>query len=115
MTITALRREDHRDADLSVLESVGWPRSGVAVAILTADGRHVPPGETGEIAVKGDSVLACYWNNPTATAAAIRDGHCLTRMPRFKRPKRYVFVGSLPTHSYGKVSRRELHQWVAAR
>jgi len=36
------------------------------------------------------------------------DAHCLERIARFKRPKRYIFVDSLPKNSYGKVLKREL-------
>jgi acyl-CoA synthetase (AMP-forming)/AMP-acid ligase II len=36
------------------------------------------------------------------------DAHCLARIARFKRPRRYVFVDSLPKSSYGKVLKREL-------
>jgi len=43
------------------------------------------------------------------------DAHCLDRIARFKRPKRYVFVDSLPKNSYGKVLKRELREQVAAK
>jgi acyl-CoA synthetase (AMP-forming)/AMP-acid ligase II len=32
----------------------------------------------GEVVVKGDSVMAGYWRNPEATAAAVRDGWLFT-------------------------------------
>src|SRR5690606_34967367 len=38
------------------------------------DGQPLPPGEVGEVLIKGDSVMAGYWRNPDATAATIRDG-----------------------------------------
>ena len=38
------------------------------------------------------------------------DQHCLERIARFKRPKRYVFVETLPKNSYGKVLKRELRE-----
>ncbi|MEO8296372.1 MAG: AMP-binding protein [Burkholderiales bacterium] len=38
------------------------------------------------------------------------DQHCLDRIARFKRPKRYVFIDALPKNSYGKVLKRELRQ-----
>jgi len=193
MTITGLRRQDHDGADDAVLGSVGWARSGVEVAVVSADGKPVPLGEPGEIVCRGDIVCLGYWNNPDATAQTIRNGwlytgdigfldergrltlrdrskdvvisggsniypreveevllehadvrevsvigqsdpewgevvvafvvrgegnvteaaldaHCLARIARFKRPKRYVFVDALPKNSYGKVLKRQLRE-----
>jgi len=45
--------------------------------------------------------------------AAALDVHLLTRIARFKRPKRYEFVDELPKNSYGKVLKRELRARLA--
>lgn len=74
MTITGLRRADHEDADDAVLGSVGYPRSGVEVAVLCDDGTRAPVGEIGEIACRGDVVMSGYWNNPDATRETLQDG-----------------------------------------
>ena len=192
MTITCLRRADHASSDDAVLGSVGWARTGIDVAVVGEDGASVPAGEIGEIVCRGDVVMSGYWNDPRATAEALRDGwlytgdlgsldvrgyltlrdrskdvvisggsniypreveeallahpgvaeacvvgapdrewgeivvafvvkspgidvgdaaldaHCLARIARFKRPKRYVYVDALPKNSYGKVLKREL-------
>jgi len=192
MTITCLRRRDHASGDDTILGSVGWARTGVEVAIVDRDGKQLPTNGIGEIACRGDVVMAGYWNDLDATAEALRDGwlytgdvgsidargyltlrdrskdvvisggsniypreveevllthpqvaeacvvgqrddewgeivvafvvpapnshlteavldaHCLERIARFKRPKRYCFVDSLPKNSYGKVLKREL-------
>ncbi len=42
--------------------------------ILDEDGNELPIGQKGEIVVKGDNVMLGYWNNPTASADALRDG-----------------------------------------
>ncbi len=74
MTITGLRRSDHLDADDAILGSVGYARSGVDVAVLTADGSPAATGEIGEIVCRGDVVMSGYWNNPEATAATLQHG-----------------------------------------
>ncbi|MDP3909534.1 MAG: AMP-binding protein, partial [Gemmatimonadales bacterium] len=50
------------------------PYPGHEVAIVDEEGRVVPPGELGVIAVRrGDPVIMLgYWNRPEATAAAYR-------------------------------------------
>ena len=41
--------------------SVGKPFPGAEVRVVDADGRGVPPGEDGEIVVRGPAVFAGYW------------------------------------------------------
>jgi long-chain acyl-CoA synthetase len=60
------------------LASVGVAQTPVLVRIATADGQPVPVGEVGEVLVRGDTVMAGYWRDPEATAAAIRDGWLFT-------------------------------------
>jgi long-chain acyl-CoA synthetase len=42
------------------------------------------------------------------------DRTCLERIARYKRPKEYVVVDSLPTNNYGKVLKRELRERLSA-
>jgi len=74
LTITGMRRSDHLTNDETVLGSVGWPRSGVEVAIVDGDHRPLPAGEVGEIVCRGDVVMQGYWKNPAATADTLRGG-----------------------------------------
>jgi long-chain acyl-CoA synthetase len=54
--------------------SVGVARTGVEVAVAGEDGQALPPGEVGEVVVRGDTVMAGYWNRPEASAAALSGG-----------------------------------------
>ncbi len=58
--------------------TIGVPVPSTRVVCLRADGTPAPPGEPGEIAVRGPQVMAGYWNRPAETAEAMRDGWLLT-------------------------------------
>ncbi|MBI3452319.1 MAG: AMP-binding protein, partial [Rhodospirillales bacterium] len=78
MTITGMSRAAIRAAceagDEARLGSVGLPQTVVTVRTADDSGRDTAPGEIGEVLVRGDTVMAGYWRNPEATAAALRDG-----------------------------------------
>ncbi|MBC5781762.1 AMP-binding protein [Ramlibacter sp. USB13] len=198
MVATALSRAHLADTShprhAQRLASVGVAQTPVEVRVADAEGRDLPAGEVGEVLVRGDTVMAGYWRDEAATAAAVRDGWlftgdmgsldadgfltlkdrskdlvisggsniypreveealllapgvaevsvvgapdpewgevivafvvaepgrnvtaadldavCLQHIARFKRPKRYEFVESLPKNNYGKVLKTELRQ-----
>ena len=201
MTITALSRARHAEVDhpryLERLASVGTPHSVVEVRALDQQGKEQPVGEVGEVVVRGDSVMRGYWQDPQATASALKEGWlytgdvgafdadgfltlkdrskdliisggsniypreieevllkhagvrevsvvgrphpdwgeevvafvvasapgsvdaaaldalCRENIARFKRPKAYRFVDSLPKNNYGKVLKTELRRRLA--
>ena len=82
MVGTALSRahlsDEGHPRHLERIASVGRAQAPVELRVADADGRDLPLGEAGEVLIKGDSVMAGYWRNPTATAAAIRDGWLFT-------------------------------------
>ena len=196
MTITALSTADHAERDhprwRARMQGVGFPRTDVEVRVVDDDDRVLPPGEPGEVVVRGGVVMAGYWEQPDETHETLRggwlhtgdvgsfdeDGYltlhdrskdliisggmniypreveealmthpgvqsvavvgrpdpewgesvvafvvlaegadvsvaeldrtCLERIARFKRPKEYHVVQTLPTNNYGKVLKREL-------
>jgi long-chain acyl-CoA synthetase len=195
MTITALSREHLGDVahprHAERIASVGVAHSLVEVRVAGSDGATLPEGETGEVLVRGDTVMPGYWHNAEASATTLRDGWlwtgdlgamdadgfltlkdrskdvvisggsniypreveeallrnagvrevsvvgqpdaewgeivvafvvgegldaaaldatCLQHIARFKRPKRYHFVDSLPKNNYGKVLKTALRE-----
>jgi long-chain acyl-CoA synthetase len=44
------------------------------VKVFDAEDRELPPGEIGEIVTRSSCVMQGYWNNPEATAKALRGG-----------------------------------------
>ena len=54
--------------------SAGVPHFFTDVRIAGPDGADVAAGERGEILAAGPNVMRGYWNQPEATAAALRDG-----------------------------------------
>lgn len=201
MTITALSRFHIGDAGhprhLERLASVGIAHSAVEVQVADTAGRALPAGESGEILVRGATVMAAYWQDPAATAKALQnqwlhtgdigafdedgfltlkdrskdviisggsniypreveevlllhpavaevsvvgkansdwgeevvafvvlrpgkevrtedlDALCLDHIARFKRPKEYRMVDSLPKNNYGKVLKTALREKLA--
>src|SRR4051812_22251501 len=82
MTITALSKADHARREhprwRDRLQSVGVARTDVEVCVVDGDDRDLPAGEIGEVVVRGDVVMAGYWNQPDATTEALRGGRLHT-------------------------------------
>ncbi len=193
MTITGLPQIFHENRNN--LETCGYARTGVEIAVVDENDKAIPNGETGEIVTRSDCVMAGYWGNEAATAQALRGGWlhtgdvgsmdergfltlrdrskdmiisggsniypreieevllrhpgvsecsvvgrphpewgeevvafvvikkglkevktreldniCLSNIARFKRPREYRFVESLPKNNYGKVLKTELRK-----
>jgi fatty-acyl-CoA synthase len=78
MMISMLPPADHFRADGTIaterLASAGRPAPLVTVGIMDDKGTLLPPGERGEIVVRGSLVMAGYYNDPAATAEASKFG-----------------------------------------
>ncbi len=93
---TFLVSEDHvingSETQTRRLASAGREAVGAEVRIVDDASADLGAGETGEILIKSESVIAGYWNNPEETAHAIRDGWFHTGDLGYLDEDRYLFV-----------------------
>lgn len=82
MCITALDKRSHGDTGhpryLERLQSAGKAQTVMQMKVVDAEGRALSPGGIGEVIAKGDAVMAGYWRDEVATAAALKDGWLYT-------------------------------------
>ena len=70
---TVLADEQNR-LDGPQARSCGQPAIGVQVRVVDSHDVPTPPGEVGEVVIRGNNVMLGYWNKAVETAAALRDG-----------------------------------------
>jgi long-chain acyl-CoA synthetase len=58
--------------------AIGKPGFNWEAMIVDEAGSPVPQGQVGELAVRGAGLMTCYYNDPEATAAVLRDGWLFT-------------------------------------
>jgi len=66
------------DEALAKVGSTGPAFFHTDVRVVDEHGAPVPPGQVGEVIVRGAHIMKGYWNRPDATAEAIRDGWLYT-------------------------------------
>jgi len=58
--------------------SIGKPTFNTLARVVDEHGNDLPPGEVGELLLKGPRVMKEYFRNPEMTAVAVRDGWLYT-------------------------------------
>ncbi len=74
--------------------SIGLPLPDVDVRIINVDDgvTELPPGEIGELTIRGPQVMKGYHNMPTETTNALRDGWLFTGDIGYMDPDGYFFI-----------------------
>ena len=103
-TIAALRAEDQiitgketeaeREKKLKRLaSSIGLPTEDVEIQIRGDDGNELPPGEIGEVVVKGPRIMKGYWKDEEKTKKAFtKDGWYRTGDKGYKDEEGYIYL-----------------------
>jgi long-chain acyl-CoA synthetase len=72
--------------------SVGLPLPDIEVKIFDDHGRELPPGQVGEIVVRGPNVMRGYYNHPEETAATLRNNWLHTGDMGKKDDDGYIYI-----------------------
>jgi len=72
--------------------SVGQPIPNVEMSIQDDEGQVLPPGQVGEICVRGGNVMMGYWNQLEETAKAFRDDWLLTGDLGYRDKEGYYYI-----------------------
>lgn len=74
------------------LNSVGRAGLGAEIQIVDETGRVLPPGQAGQIIVRGPMVTRGYWRQPEASAEALREGWLHTGDAGRMDEQGYLFI-----------------------
>ncbi|MEW6349206.1 MAG: AMP-binding protein [Thermodesulfobacteriota bacterium] len=74
MTEAGMIASNPIDSAGRIAGSVGFPLPGVSIRVVDPDGADKPPGEVGEVWIRGDNVFQGYWGMPEKTAESFHEG-----------------------------------------
>jgi len=92
--------------------------TGLRISIMDKAGRHLPPGEHGEVVIQGPNVIRGYENNPEANASSFVDGWFRTGDQGFLDADGYLTlvarIKELINRGGEKISPREIDEVLLA-
>lgn len=72
--------------------SIGLPMKDVEIKIFDDEDTELPPGQEGEIVLRGPTLMKGYWNMPDETAEALKGGWLRTGDIGYKDEDGYIFI-----------------------
>ena len=102
-------RSSTATSTVSKLGSVGRPCQYLELDIWDEHGASVPPGERGEVVLRGPKVFKGYWRDPDATSRGVRRRLVPHRRHRRARRRRLP-LHRRPAQGHDRVGRREHRQ-----
>ena len=72
--------------------AIGVPGYGWQAQIVDENGLPVKQGEVGELILKGDGVMVCYYRDPEATAKTLKDGWLYTGDMAMQDEEGFIFL-----------------------
>lgn len=72
--------------------AIGVPGYGWQCKIVDENGENVKQGEAGELCVKGNGVMECYYRNPEATKEVLKDGWLFTGDVAMQDEDGFIFL-----------------------
>ena len=78
--------------DAGRIRSAGQAVYNADVAVMDPDDRPLPPGQVGEICVRGPMVMQGYWKQPELTAETLRGGWMHTGDAGYLDEEGFVFL-----------------------
>jgi acyl-CoA synthetase (AMP-forming)/AMP-acid ligase II len=90
--ITLLPARDHDPNNPKKLLSCGFAQKETELRIVGNDGRDLPPGEVGEIAVRSPQIMGGYWKLPEATARAMQGDWFFTGDAGYLDEQGYLYI-----------------------
>jgi fatty-acyl-CoA synthase len=81
-----------KERALDKIGSSGQKVMHTELRIIDADGRDLPPGEKGELLIKGPTVTPGYWRRPEANATVLADGWLRTGDAAYVDEEGFYFI-----------------------
>lgn len=74
------------------IRSVGLPLTGVEVRIVGEEDQELPPGNVGELLVKGPNIMKGYYNREEDTRAVLKKGWLYTGDLAYRDHEGYIYI-----------------------